>query len=312
MQVILGSGGAIAQGLAVYLSENKIDTRLVSRNPKLLVPDAKLLPLDLTLAGSVDKAIAGSEVVYVTVGYPYFYKTWKKLWPPFIKEVINACEKYGARLVFFDNVYMYDPSYLGNMTESTPFGPVSKKGEVRLELVTMIEEAVEKGRIRALIARSADFYGPGVERNSMMNELILNNLVKGKKANWFGPLKHRHSFTYTPDASIATGMLGNSIEAFDQTWHLPTADDPPTGQEWVDMAADLLDAKSRTQLMTPLMAGVLGIFVPILKEVKEMMYQYQTDYIFNSAKFNKAFGFSPTPYRLGLEKLIQLDFSNRA
>ncbi len=107
-------------------------------------------------------------------------------------------------------------------------------------------------------------------------------------------------------------MLGNSIDAFDQTWHLPTAGDPPTAQEWINMAAELLETKSRAQVMTPMLAGILGLFVPVLKEVKEMMYQYEADYVFNSDKFNKAFNFNPTPYRQGLEELITADFSTRA
>lgn len=308
MQSILGSGGAIGRDLAKYLSEKGIPVRLVARNPKVFSADDELMALDLTSQGAVYQAVAGSEVVYVTIGFPYFYKKWQALWPPFIRNVIDACEKCDSKLVFFDNIYMYDPAYLGNMTESTPLGPVSKKGQVRAELVQMIEEAVEKGRIKALIARSADFYGPGIEKNSMMTELILNNLSKGKKANWPGPVHYKHSFTYTPDAAIATGMLGNTPEAFDQTWHLPTAGDPPTAKEWIDMAAEMLNARPRVQLLTPFMAGLLGVFVPVLREVKEMMYQYEQDYVFNSDKFNKAFSFNPTPYTTGLEKVIDTDF----
>jgi nucleoside-diphosphate-sugar epimerase len=310
MQTILGSGGAIGKDLAKYLSEERIPVRLVARNPQDAAADNELLPLDLTAEGNVDRAIAGSDVVYVTIGFPYFYKKWQALWPPFIKRVIDACEKHGSKLVFFDNIYMYDPSYLGNMDENTPFGPISKKGRVRLQLVQMIEEAVEKGRIQALIARSADFYGPEIEKNSMMTELILNNLSRGKKANWLGPLHLRHSFTYTPDAAVATGMLGNTSEAFDQTWHLPTTANPPTAQEWIEMAADLLAAKPRSQILTPFMAGLMGVFVPVMKEIKEMMYQYDRDYVFVSDKFEKAFDFVPTAYKTGLKAIVQSDFDS--
>lgn len=308
MQCILGSGGAIGRELEIYLASKNIPVRLVSRNPKAEREGSELMPLDLSVSGAIDQAVAGTEVVYVTIGFPYFLKVWQAQWPPFITAVIAACEKHGARLVFFDNIYMYDPAHLGHMTEETPFGPVSKKGEVRALLVRLIEEAVEQGRIDALIARSADFYGPQIANSSMMNELVLKNLNKGKKANWMGPLHYRHSFTFTPDAAVATGMLGNTPSAYNQTWHLPTAESPPTAREWIDMAAEMMQAKARIQLLTPFIASVMGIFIPVMKEVKEMMYQYQSDYVFVSDKFNKAFNFTPTSPKEGLRQVIDSDF----
>ena len=110
-------------------------------------------------------------------------------------------------------------------------------------------------------------------------------------------------------AAVATGMLGNSSASFNQTWHLPTAADPPTAREWIDGAAGLMNAKPRNQRLTPFMAGLMGIFIPVLKEVKEMMYQYEQDYVFNSDKFNQAFGFTPTSYEEGLKAVIEADFS---
>ena len=307
-QTILGSGGAIGAPLAAELKKYTDAIRLVSRKPERVNPDDELLAADLSQSSELDKAVAGSATVYVTIGFPYSYKAWQKLWPPFMENLIEACSKYDARLVFFDNMYMYDPAYLGNMTENTPFGPVSKKGRVRAAVVQQIMEAVERGRIKALIARSADFYGPGITQNSMLNELVIKNLSKGKKANWLGPLEYRHSFTYTPDAAKATAVLGNTAEAYDQTWHLPTAEDPPTADRWVAMTAELLKAQPRCQTLPPWLVSAIGIFVPVLKEIREMMYQYQRDYVFSSAKFNRLFEFTTTSYRDGLGEVIKSDY----
>ena len=49
------------------------------------------------------------------------------------------------------------------------------------------------------------------------------------------------------------------------------------------------------------MVGFLGIFMKIMKELKEMLYQYQEDYIFDSSKFEKAFNFKPTTYKEGIQ-----------
>ncbi|MEX2591409.1 MAG: hypothetical protein WD426_01460 [Anditalea sp.] len=45
----------------------------------------------------------------------------------------------------------------------------------------MILDEVKAGALTALIARSADFYGPGVKKTSVLTETVFNNLAKGKK-----------------------------------------------------------------------------------------------------------------------------------
>ncbi|MDA0713870.1 MAG: NAD(P)H-binding protein [Bacteroidetes bacterium] len=126
MQTILGSGGAIGRELAKALTDFTKDIRLVSRKPVKVNPDDHLHPADLTDAAAVRRAVEGSEVVYVTVGFPYSKKVWKETWPPFIKSVIDACKAEGCKLVFFDNIYMYDPDHLDGMTEETQFATESR------------------------------------------------------------------------------------------------------------------------------------------------------------------------------------------
>ena len=169
MQTILGAGGAIGVELAKALPEYTSEIRLVSRNPEKVNKTDKLFPADLTDPQQVDKAVKGSEIVYVTVGFPYDIKVWRRVWVPFIQSVIDACKKHNAKLVFFDNVYMYDPTYMGNMTEDTPYRPVSKKGEIRKEVAEAIMKAVDEGSLTALIARSADFLAA---KNSIPVEAI--------------------------------------------------------------------------------------------------------------------------------------------
>ncbi len=309
MQTILGSGGIIATEIAKSLIQYTKDIRLVSRNPKKVNPSDIILPLDLTSAEGIDTAIKGSEVVYVTIGFEYSYKEWQAKWPPFMKNVIIACKKYNSKLVFFDNVYMYDKDHLNGMNEETPINPPSKKGKVRAQLVKMIMDEVEAENLTALIARCADFYGPNIERNGMVRELIFKNFVNNKKANWLGSDKHKHSVTYTPDAGKATAMLGNTPDAFNQVWHLPTATNPLTGKEWIETIAKELDVKPTYQIANKFIVSLMGLFMPIMKEVKEMLYQYDRDYVFDSSKFEKRFNFTPTPYVQGIKEIVKSDYS---
>lgn len=308
MQTILGAGGAIGIELARALPQYTNDIRLVSRNPKRVNPGDQLMPANILDQSSLDKAVQGSSIVYVTVGFEYNVKIWRKTWPPFIRNVIDSCIKHHCKLVFFDNVYMYDIGHIGNMTEETPINPPSEKGKVRAELVNMIMSEVLAGKLNALIARSADFYGPHTGQNGLLTETVFKPLSKGKTANWMGSDDKKHSFTYTPDAGKATALLGNSPEAYNQVWHVPTASNPLTGKEWVEAIAGEFGVKPNYRTVSKFMLRVLGLFIPVMREMPEMFYQNDRDYIFRSDKFEKHFNLAPTPYIEGIAETIKRDY----
>ncbi|MBE0641002.1 MAG: hypothetical protein IH599_03135 [Bacteroidales bacterium] len=134
----------------------------------------------------------------------------------------------------------------------------------------------------------------------MLGISVVDRLVQGKKANWFCSAKYRHSFTYTPDAGRATAILGNEPAAAGQIWHVPTAADPPTGEGWVKAFADEIGAKPGIQVAGKGLIRIMGWFMPIMKEFQELTYQWDRDYIFDSSRFERRFGFKPTPYAEGI------------
>jgi nucleoside-diphosphate-sugar epimerase len=303
MQTIIGSGGAIGVPLAAELKKYTGKIRLVSRNPVKVNESDELFPLDVNDLSKIDEAIRGSEVAYVTIGLKYDIKVWQAQWPPFMRAVINACKTNNARLVFFDNVYLYDKSAIPFMTESSLINPPSKKGMVRRQLHEMIMNEVENGGLTALIARSADFYGPGI-RNSLIGEMVVRNLKNNKKAQAFGDLDKIHTYTFTPDAGRATALLGNTPDAYNQVWHVPTTKDKLTNRQWIELIASEMNVKAGIQKVPVWMVKVLGLFVPIMREFPEMMYQYEMDYIFDSSKFEKRFGQTATSPLVGVKEMI--------
>ena len=308
MQTILGSGGAIGQDLASLLVEHTDRIRLVSRNPQPVDPGNEPFPADLTRADDVMRAVEGSDVAYLVAGLQYKADVWEAEWPLVMNNVLAACRTHGTRLVFFDNVYMYDRDHLGAMDEDTPVRPSSRKGEVRARIADVLMEADARGDVRALIARSADFYGPGRQKNSVLTQSVFERLVAGKSAQWLMSSGCRHSFTFTPDASKGTAILGNSDDAFGQVWHLPTAPQAPTGEQWIDAIAAALGVESRVQVAGDFLMRVLGLFVPVLREVREMAYQYDRDYVFLSEKFDERFGLEPTSIDEGIARIIAADY----
>lgn len=301
MQTILGAGGAIGNELAKALRQYTTQIRLVARNPQKVDEDNELFTCDLLVRDDVVKAVEGSEVVYLTAGMEYKKEVWKNNWPKVMRNVLDACIVHKAKLVFFDNMYMYDKDSIGFMTEDNLVNPPSEKGKVRALLNKMIFEEVEKGNIRALIARCADYYGPGVINTSMLWQTVIKPLMEKKTASWMGYSKYKHSFTFTPDAGRATALLGNTPDAYNQVWHLPTAKNPLTGKEWVEAFAKELNAPAKFLQAPKFVVRILSLFIPIMKEMIEMVYQYDRDYVFDSTKFEKRFGIQPVSYEQGIK-----------
>ena len=172
-------------------------------------------------------------------------------------------------------------------------------------------DEVQAGTLTALIARSADFYGPGIRRSSMMNETIIKPLVIGSKANLLGNPNAVHSYTFTPDAGKATALLGNTEDAYNHVWHLPTAAEPFTGKQWTWLIASELGVKPRYHRINKYMVWILGYMSPIMKEILEMFYQIQSDYVFDSSKFEKRFGIQATPYHISIKQVLENDYLSK-
>jgi hypothetical protein len=67
-----------------------------------------------------------------------------------------------------------------------------------------------------------------------------------------------------------------------------------------------LGAEPRFRVLPLWMMGVLGIFVPIMGELKEMAYQNDRDYFFNSDKFQKQFNYRPISAEAAVKELIRM------
>ena len=303
LQTILGANGTIGKVLAKELLHYTHQIRLVSRHPKKVNETDELFAADLTDATMVDKAIEGSGIVYLVIGLDYNTKVWQDKWPKLMKATINACIKHKAKLVYFDNMYLYDIRAIGHMVEDSPINPQSKKGLVRKEIAAMLMKEVEAGKLTALIARAPDFYGPDNDRSFIM-EVVYKNLLKNKRPNWFIDATKKHTFIYTPDAAKATAILGNTPEAFNQVWHLPADDKSLTGDEWVALFNKEMNTSKKVMVLPMFMLKLLGIFIPLMREMPEMMYQYDRDYFFDSSKFKSHFNFIPTTYEMGVREIV--------
>jgi nucleoside-diphosphate-sugar epimerase len=298
MITILGAGGAIGNELVEVLAARNRPFRLVGRNPRATPGATETLAADLTDKDQTIRAVAGSSVVHLLVGLKYDHRVWQELWPRVMSNTIEACKRAGAKLVFFDNVYMYG-KVSGPMTEETPFNPCSKKGEIRAKIATTLINEWKSGALTGLIARAADFYGPDT-RNGVPNLLVFEPFARKRRASWLVNDSVPHSYTYTPDAAQSLVQLAERATAWNQTWHVPTTPDPPTGKEFIALAAKEFGVAPKYRVLRRPMIRLAGWFNPLVAESYEMLYQNDLPYLFDSSKFAREFGFAGTPYADGI------------
>jgi len=303
MQTILGANGVIARELSGALPAYTDRIRLVSRSPRRVNPTDEVVAADLLDPAATARAVAGSEVAYLVAGLRYDTAVWQEQWPRVMRNVIDACKRHGARLVFFDNVYAYG-RVAGAMTEETPFNPTSRKGEVRARIATTLLEEMRRGELQAMIVRAADFYGPGAV-TSFTHATVFERLRQGKTPQWIGDPKAVHTFSYTPDVGRALAVLGQSADAYGQTWHAPTSREPMTGERFVRLACEIAGRPYRLQVAPRWMLRLMGLFVPVLRENMEMTYQFEHDYRFDSRRTEAALGLEPTTYREGIAAALR-------
>lgn len=297
MITLLGAGGPIANELAQILATRNQPFRLVGRTPRPL-PGAEICAADLSDPEQAIRAVAGSQVVHLLAGLKYDIGIWRDLWPRIMVNTIEACKRAQAKLIFFDNVYMYG-KVSGPMTEQTPYAPSSKKGEVRARIATTLMDEVKAGHLTAMIARCADYYGPSTE-HSAPHVLVLRPLATGSKPSCLVRDDMPHSLTFTRDAARALDTLSERDSAWNQVWHLPTTSNPPTGKEFIAMAAQELSAPAKYRVLNRAMIRVFGLFNSDIRELYEMLYQYDSPYIFDSTKFANEFRVAGTPYAEGM------------
>lgn len=305
MQTVLGANGQIGEELARYLHENVTqDIRLVGRNPTKVNETDELVTADLMDAEATDRAVVGSDIVYLTVGLPMDSAMWEERFPVMMENTIAAVGHHGVKLVFFDNTYMYPQTAVPQVEGRTPFEPHGRKAAVRAQIATRLQEVMDAGRIDAVIVRAPEFYGPG-KTQGLTTTTVFDRIKKGERPLVPVSADTKRSLIWTPDASRAMGLIGNTPDAYGQTWHLPIDQNRLTYREMIAIASEVTGRKIRFTTIPLFVFTLAGLFNEKAKEASELIPRYGVDNIFDSSKFATRFpDFKITTYREGITELI--------
>lgn len=303
MQTISGSNGQIGHELAKELYENYTkEIRLVSRKPQKIHDSDELVSADLLDFNETNNAISGSDIVYFTVGLPMDSEMWMKQFSKILDNVIEACKIHQSKLVFFDNTYMY-PKTSAIQYENTIFSPSGKKSLVRAQLADKIIKEMEANELKSVVCRAPEFYGPE-KTQSITNTMIFSNIKAKRKLKIPISDSTLRTLIWTPDASRAMALIGNTDDAYGQTWHLP-CDRSLTYKEMINIADKIENEKLSYSIIKLWKFKVGSLFNKNAKELLELLPRYEVDNLFNSDKFKKRFpSFPVTSFESGIRQIL--------
>jgi len=302
LHVIFGTG-PVGQATAHELVKRGKTVKMINRSGKQPagVPENVMVVAGDVFDAALAKDLAnGATHVYQCTNPPYHQ--WVEKFPILQANTLDAAATAGAKYIVMDNVYMYgDPNGLP-IREDLPYNASNKKGMLRAKMAKDVLAAHQSGKVRVTIARASDFYGPAV-LDSAGGERMFGLALQGKAASVAGNLDAKHSYTYIEDIGKALVILGERDEALGKAWHVPNAE-VTTTRQFVNLIFEELGQPVKVSAMGKLMLSLGGLFVPAAREVVEMLYEFEKDFVVDGSLFTTTFGLQATPYREGIKATV--------
>lgn len=158
--LVLGATGGIGGETAHALARHgwRIRALFRSTRPPANLPSWEWVAGDSLDRESIQAAADGADAIVHAVNPPG-YRNWAKLVLPMIENTIAAARTSGARILLPGTIYNYGPDAFPILREDSPQHAKTRKGRIRIALEKKLEAASEE-RVRSLIVRFGDFFGP--------------------------------------------------------------------------------------------------------------------------------------------------------
>lgn len=298
--VIFGTG-AVGLALVEQLAAAGEQVIAVNRSGYADAPDGvEIAAGDVSDPGFTSNVARGAAVLYQCLNPPY--TKWPDLFPPLQAALLEAATAAEAKLVSFENLYMYGPTGGAPLTEDLPYAATGAKGRVRAQMAEDLLAAHEAGKVRVAIGRAADYFGPrGLL--SQMGERVFYPVLAGKNARVMGDPDQPHTFSFIPDIASGLATLGARDEADGRAWHLPNASTTTT-RAFVEKISEAAGTDSTVSPMPPLVVNLVALFNGNVREIKEVLYQLEAPFVVDSSAFESAFDQRATPLDVSIPTTV--------
>jgi nucleoside-diphosphate-sugar epimerase len=294
LHVVFGAG-QVGAPLALLLASRGREVRIVSRSGAGAgTPGVVAVKADVLDQAAASAAARGASVVYNCTNPPYSARAWADQLPRVAESLVGAAGKAGARLVVLDNLYRLGRPRGRPLDEESPVAPCSRKGEVRALVWRRLQEAHRNGETRVVVGRASDFFGPG-GANTYFGDHFWPRVLAGKSAQALADPDTLHTWHYIPDVAAGLAALGEAPEsALGRSWMLP-AGPALTTRELAGRLAAAAGERPAVSRVPRLALSLAAVFVPLLREVLEMDYQWDEDFVVDDRRFRAEFRLAPTP-----------------
>ena len=292
LHVVFGTGPL---GLAVMRELRRRDkhVRMINRSSRVRFEkdlQTEVGGIDAADPARTREVCEGAAVVYHCIGLPY--PRWMDF-PSIAAGIVEGAASAGARLVYADNLYGYG-AVDRLMTEDLPLNATTKKGRLRAGIAQSLMNVHNAGKVRVAIGRGSDFFGPFVTDAAMMGNRVFGRALAGKSAQVIGDPDRLHTYTFIDDFGKALVTLGEREDALGKAWHVPSAP-AITTHSFVEKVYSELGKPLKLSVTPRFAIALLGRFDEIVRELREMVYQFERDFVMDSSRFESTFGAQPTP-----------------
>jgi nucleoside-diphosphate-sugar epimerase len=289
--LVLGATGGIGGELARTLRARGWRIRALHRNPEGRGGGFEWLRGDAMSPADVTAAAEGARLIVHAVNPPG-YRNWEKLVLPMLDSSIAAARAHGATILLPGTVYNYGPDAFPALTEDSPQRPRTRKGAIRVEMEARLRAAAD-GRLRALVVRAGDFFGPRAGNNWFGQGLVKPGQPP-KAIQYPGAPGVGHQWAYLPDVAETMARLveADRPEPF-ETFHMAGHWDP----DGTAMIAAIRAALGRPDLPVRRfpwpVVRLAQPFVPFFRELAEMHYLWRQPIRMDNRRLVAAIGPEP-------------------
>ena len=295
--VVLGAG-PVGRAIVDSLGARGIDVVVVTRSGTA-VEGARAEACDVLDTDRLASLLHGADAVY-QASQPEYHR-WPREFPPMQASIVEAASRSGAVLVAVENMYAYG-HVKGPLTEDLPLNATTRKGAVRGRMWRDLEAAHAASRVKVTAGRASDFFGP-FAHGSQVGERFFPPILKGGKAEVFGRVDARHSYTYVVDFGEALVRLALDERSLGKAWHVPNAP-APTNAEFLSLAAEIAGSEPRSVKRGAMALRMAGLFIPPARELVEMLYEFDDDFVVDHSAYAAVFGDHATPLRESLAATV--------
>jgi len=291
--LIVGAG-PVGRHVAQLLAARGADVTVATRSgTDTGIDGVTHLKLDASDAEALSAAAQGASVLY-NCANPADYTTWREFWPPLAAAFLVAAERSGAVYAITGNLYPYGPVDRP-MKEDMPDAATDYKGHLRASMWAEAKALHDAGRIRTVEVRGSDYMGTGVGGNGHITRQMPGAL-KGKRAWVFNAKDVPHTFTDVLDTARLLIAAAEDETAHGRTWHVPS--NPPRTQEQAitEVLASVGKPAVKVSVVPNAAFAALAKVVPLVRELRQLSYQWTKPYVLDDSDARQHFGMEPTPW----------------